>query len=752
MQDIMELKIPITKLVFDLNRNFFEGVNLFNKTGNTKDIITDLLSEDELSEDLIKNVLNLVRKITSSSESSIEQSRISMIEKLSSILNRDYITIDDILNSKEEPIQLLNAYFSSILNNIIKIDKVLSKKEFYENFCFVAIAFLRFEGFKLKDNRKELSDLLDNYIGKLISNYIDDYYLSLTKNNELNNSIIELININKNLKVDNKSIKKELEITNRYVKTEISQLISSDLNKNINKFSTTLDNCIKDIKDANYKTLKNSYESLLNQSEEKISNNKLLLSEKNNEIKSLKQNQTTKQNIFSYIKENIEDINFKDELLNVLDIDIKLINKKTQDDIYIDDFTDVNIKNEEINNNIYYETNNKDTECKKSLIGYCEIYNDTHFAVLSNKKEIEIKGLPNGLYLGQGQFVNILNDGTFIKNYDYYVQNSSDFNVLPDSSLIEINTNTKNNEEFYYTMINDNKVEIKSANSGFIIYDNSIGVINRNNIIVRLFKRFKYNIDSLINSILAKKHKPYFVLSVDEKIITVKNILTKEVEIYDKNFNYNREILPLNTIILDDKNNLISMFSASKFYTSSSFYDNKKYININMKNEDIEVYDCITGENLNVILNINKDKLSDKQSYVIDEYGNIIDILSDLNLMSDIEKKNKYKKQKINFENNPITIKKRVLIVGDKGYENTYKINLYKYGYIVKVIDGFDSWKKIQMELKNIDVIIAVPNYMSHDNFYKIKDTLTDTDVIISSYDGANRLVDLLEEKYEAVI
>jgi len=47
-----------------------------------------------------------------------------------------------------------------------------------------------------------------------------------------------------------------------------------------------------------------------------------------------------------------------------------------------------------------------------------------------------------------------------------------------------------------------------------------------------------------------------------------------------------------------------------------------------------------------------------------------------------------------------IEVTKQVLILGNKAYENSYKLCLLKFGYKAEVLEGFEPWAKISNVLR----------------------------------------------------
>lgn len=92
-------------------------------------------------------------------------------------------------------------------------------------------------------------------------------------------------------------------------------------------------------------------------------------------------------------------------------------------------------------------------------------------------------------------------------------------------------------------------------------------------------------------------------------------------------------------------------------------------------------------------------------------------------------------------------IKKNILIIGNKQYELSYKMTLLKYGYKAMIVEGYESWSKINSELRNTDLIVVITSFVSHDTMWRIKKDVTGIPIIYSEYDGANRILECVLEK-----
>lgn len=60
------------------------------------------------------------------------------------------------------------------------------------------------------------------------------------------------------------------------------------------------------------------------------------------------------------------------------------------------------------------------------------------------------------------------------------------------------------------------------------------------------------------------------------------------------------------------------------------------------------------------------------------------------------------------------------------------------------MLNGYESWHRIEKASKSTDKIFVISAYVSHDNMYTIKKRLKDRGLLFPKEDGANRLAEYL--------
>lgn len=89
----------------------------------------------------------------------------------------------------------------------------------------------------------------------------------------------------------------------------------------------------------------------------------------------------------------------------------------------------------------------------------------------------------------------------------------------------------------------------------------------------------------------------------------------------------------------------------------------------------------------------------------------------------------------------------RILIIGNEGLAVSYKLTLLKNGYFADVVSGVDSWHKIEKAVRQSDIVVFVTEHAKHQNYYKYKDMFGGKKTIYAANEGANRIVELLNNE-----
>lgn len=381
-------------------------------------------------------------------------------------------------------------------------------------------------------------------------------------------------------------------------------------------------------------------------------------------------------------------------------------------------------------------------------IGYCHIEDNKHFVIFPDSSKIEIMDLPETTYLGENQFVKVTMDGSFKWAYAFkYNESDKDYLIHEFCSVVFQNGEPYAAKELWNTR------KIENLPNYIRLKENQVISINGKGELLRYYRVFQHNIDHYMPSIKAKGQIAYYILKILPNGMLLRNIETGEEEFTKIEIN-NQEVKEEEIIYVKD-DQLIFVHHFSKIYTSSSYY--KKAENGVVEIRDSVVFaQKLSGEV--VIVNEIPENVTMKNEDVIkiDEFNNFL-MFNEYNIpiketdeqkkLRSLEKNVSSKKEKENVVN----ISKDVLIIGKITYENSYKLSLLKKGYRTEVIDGYESWSKINIALKKKDIIVVITEFVSHSNMWKLKDAGLDIPIIYPENDGANRVADEVENMLKTI-
>lgn len=382
-----------------------------------------------------------------------------------------------------------------------------------------------------------------------------------------------------------------------------------------------------------------------------------------------------------------------------------------------------------------------------SHIGYCVIENQTHYIMLPNGKKMEIINIPENTYLAENQFILIDEDGSFRWGYQYkYDTYDTDYLIKKFTSSVDGVRADKG----------DGMLEpINRLPQSVRLREKQIVALGADDNYIRYYMPLKYNADYFLKSALIKGHILSYVLKVFPQGCLLRNIETSEE--YFKDIDRNNFELREQIIVILKEDKVVNTINFSKFYTLSSYYKNSQYGTIEVKDDRIllrKLSDEIVLVN-EVPTNVD---LVTGQVINIDEYNNYLSLRMEdtpeelrkpfLNAVS-------YRKNKNNKDQREsIELNKSVCILGNISFENNYKLSCCRIGYKAEVVDGFLSWDKIRTQIKDVDLVVVVSSFISHDNMWRLKEQKDIPPVLYPDSDGANRIVNEImkyEEKEDVI-
>lgn len=368
-------------------------------------------------------------------------------------------------------------------------------------------------------------------------------------------------------------------------------------------------------------------------------------------------------------------------------------------------------------------------------IGYCNIENSKHYIIDAEGKESEIVNIPNSTYLGEGQFVLVDQYNNFKWAYPYRTD-YNDYHKIYSYGVIILKDNK------YFIDKGSGIIENINIPNNIQLKERQVVSIDNQNNLLRYYKSIKYSADLFMKSIRSKNQKMLFILKIMSNGCILRDIETG-VEFF-KVLDINNRKVEEEQVICVNGNEIISIFNSSKIYTLSSFYDKADYGIVKEENNQFFIKK-INGELY--LLNDYPPFIKDGQTIYIDEFNNFLSVEENECIISHNSKKRYSSNKPLKRLNRTkaMQISKNVTILGNKNFENSYKLGLLKYGYRAEVIEGFEPWSKILNPLKDSDIVIVITNHISHDNMWRVKRDISNIPVIYSEYDGVNRILEQIQ-------
>lgn len=545
---------------------------------------------------------------------------------------------------------------------------------------------------------------------------LEEFFKKNTKIEKLKDDIKEFTKKNKELEAKIK------EISRKPGNPELMQQLYDDLKKKDDQ----IQKLISDIKNIKEKPVKTN-ETLINNLNDKILELRKLHDEKKEEIRKLK------IEVQKYEKADPRDVVQKYFTSNEMDEELfQLISP-----LYEKYKEPKEIK----------ETPKQETPVVQNLytIGYCIIEGDKHKAVLPYGKEMDLLNLPDSTYLGEGQFICVDIYGNYKWSYSYKVEHSPLERDADCYGAVSFR-----NDEPYIDRGRSNYVKVKINNPNLFLREKQVVSVDSNNEFIRYYKPAKMNADFLMRSIKIRGQSAAFVL----KVLPSSGFFIRDIETGKEDF---KVFKPTNSTILEQQvicykeDEIINVFNSSKFYTMSSYYT-LSYGTVEHKNGMVYAKK-LSGEValINLLPNF---ALNDGQVVALDEFNNYVmtkESLDNLhpngprirseNKVSYIEDK---RAEKISISDDAHI----VCVVGNTKFFPAYSQALLRSGHKAVFADGYDSWLNIKREIREANIIVVITRFVSHENMGKIKEEISDKQVIYSEYDGANRIAEEVNKTF----
>lgn len=382
----------------------------------------------------------------------------------------------------------------------------------------------------------------------------------------------------------------------------------------------------------------------------------------------------------------------------------------------------------------------------ENIIGVCMIKNMGHFIKDAQGNENRVFNIPETYYVGQGQFILVDKEFNFIWAYDYQYSPPGLDNDVQQYGVIRSEGGIT-----CAVLQNGQCIPLENPKSYTLQPDRLVG-INGKCEAVKIYKSIRFNADLYLDSALVRNQRVYLILRIIEEGLLVTNIATDKESFIKPQCTLNLE--PLTIIFVKDET-VIKALRSALFYTGSAKYQHFEYgsvISVNGRN----LFERVNGERLAIGRVPETIDLMEGDVICVDEFVQFISRreLDDSPLFQRTPTKLPVRQQQIQendesdadaLEEEPSFRDERVLIIGDKGFAQTYILTLLRHGFRSEVVDGFEPWQKICKASRNADVIVFVTEHASHTNYHKFKSECADKQIIYSSTEGVNRILEQLK-------
>lgn len=501
---------------------------------------------------------------------------------------------------------------------------------------------------------------------------------------------------------------------------------------------------------------KNNNDSLLNRLYEDIRKKDAELDDIKNEL--LRKNEV-EANRFDVLYNKIQTMNTEKERLllkikelEVRNAELKTIISEAEEDNLLSDINKYISKygTEKIIDLLHMKENLDNKEKAKEAsentttsfinfrIGYATLTGQG-IEIITSYGSYPVNKIPEKSIIGEGQFIRIDTKNNFINSYRYYTQHKVSFHLNPESKFGEIKyINGKPFIDTGSNMMQPVSGATNTIQEGQLVFADNSGKINI------FFKKMNFVLDFFYEIIKFRGLELWRINDILNNMCIIENIETKKKEVFNIPEDYK---IKLNDILLKKADSLINIFDF-RFYSHSRYY-NSSIQGTAQVEEDVVMLVKSTGEKVIIKNLINISNIETGDTITIDEYNNLIRYEKNSYLeKNDTPKRKNLIQMSDKFKVNQLIVNKQVLIIGNPAYQQSYKLNFLKNGYQAEIIDGFSSWSKIQKHLKNIDIVVVIVSFASHDNMWQIKENVKGIPVIYPDSDGANRIIEQLENYY----
>lgn len=547
----------------------------------------------------------------------------------------------------------------------------------------------------------------------------------------------------------NEKHKQEKESINARHEREFSKIKSKQV-----ILESNLKNKEKDVRDLQKKV--NQLQSNKNKQEELSKEFSLLKEESSNQLNEIdllkKQNESLKVELKD---SRLKEISFKDWLhftMMELKSDMSTLSESELDlakqilkDIIV--VKDEKINNKEIVNessNIIHVNEDADKNIQKQIHSiqkptkqkFVEISINTEGKAIDSDGNL-ILNIPEKMILRNNDLILVDEDNNFKYLFGYkipdFVNRNKPYYVL-----------RHRHGKFYNA--DDLLIENINVYSNFTFDNGQLVIFHQNGDFLSNTEKYLLTLETIKEVSDKRKNKIFVVVKKIDNFLVVMNPVNKKESVLNlENIKDYDMINKYTSIITDEEETkILHSFLSPLFYKLSPYYK-EKYLGVIKVENGLNYVKDITDDSdewhlLSRDYSPNYTLLDGYIVWYDEEYNFLYKEKSSEKINAYKENPNENKKKNIKKHENKADlpeIEERILIIGNPSNQISYQLGFRKFGIDAKTVDGYANYTAIKREMKNVDKVVFLVNFASHDNQAKIK-LESDVAIYYPKKDGVN--------------
>lgn len=357
----------------------------------------------------------------------------------------------------------------------------------------------------------------------------------------------------------------------------------------------------------------------------------------------------------------------------------------------------------------------------------------------TNQKFLEIKINNDGKAVNENDeiILNIPEKMILRKNDLILVDKDNNFKYLFGCKIPDFVDRTKPHyvlRHRYGRFYNADDVLVENVKvySNFTFDNGQLVIFQQNGDFLANTEKYLLTLETIKEVSDKRKNKIFIVVKkIDDFLVVINPENKKESILKLDNISDFDMVGPYASIITDEEESkILHSFLSPLFYKLSPYYD-KKYLGVIKIDNGLTYVRDITDEDIDE--NYQLLSMDYSPNYTLNT-GFIVWYDEDYNFLYK-EKSNQridaYKKNPNTNNKKPVKkqenknelpdVEENILIIGNPSNRIAYQLGFRKFGIDAKTVDGYANYTAIKREMKNVDKIVFLANFASHDNQAKIK-------------------------------